>query len=77
MNTPVHRVEGIVAGMAERVVMEELLSSLHTGIAAMQRRMDRLVAIENAALRVASARRDGVVMDRGVLDALDAALEES
>ena len=35
---------------------------------------DRLRAIENAALRVASSRRNGVVTDRGVLDRLDAAL---
>jgi hypothetical protein len=36
--------------------------------------VNRLRAIENAALRVASSRRDGIVTDRGVLDRLDAAL---
>jgi len=37
--------------------------------------LQRLRAIENAALRVASSRRNAVVTDQGSLDALDAALE--
>jgi len=37
--------------------------------------LQRLRAIENAALRVASSRRNAVVTDQGPLDALDAALE--
>lgn len=39
------------------------------------RELARLRAIEAAALRVASSRRDGVVVDQGALDLLDAALE--
>lgn len=35
----------------------------------------RLRAIENAAMRVASSRRNGIVTDQGALDRLDAALE--
>lgn len=35
----------------------------------------RLRRVEAAALRVASSRREGVVLDRAVLDRLDAALE--
>lgn len=37
--------------------------------------IDRLRQIENAALRVASSRRDGIITDKAVLDKLDAALE--
>lgn len=40
------------------------------------RELDRLRAVEAAALRVASSRRDGVVTDKAVLDLLDAALED-
>lgn len=39
------------------------------------RELERLRHVEAAALRVASARRNGVVRDQGPLDALDAALE--
>ena len=44
-------------------------------ILGMEARIQRLILIENAALRVASSRRDGVVMDRAALDALDKVLE--
>jgi hypothetical protein len=37
--------------------------------------LQRLRHIENMALRVASSRRDGIVVDKAVLDKLDAALE--
>lgn len=40
-----------------------------------QTEIARLTRIENAAMRVASSRRDGVVTDKGALDLLDAALE--
>lgn len=36
---------------------------------------ERLRAIETVALRVASSRREGIVMDKGALDLLDQALE--
>lgn len=36
---------------------------------------NRLLTIENAALRVASSRRNGVVTDKSALDKLDTALE--
>lgn len=39
------------------------------------RELARLRAVEAAALRVASSRRDGVVVDKGALDKLDAELE--
>lgn len=42
----------------------------------LRRDLDRLHRIENAALRVASSRRDGIVTDRAALDLLDAALED-
>jgi hypothetical protein len=38
--------------------------------------LERLRRIEAAALRVASARRNGIVKDQAPLDALDAALED-
>lgn len=44
-------------------------------IAWQSRDLARLHRIENAALRVASSRRGGVVTDQAPLDALDAALE--
>jgi hypothetical protein len=44
-------------------------------IARLERDLDRLRRIENAAMRVAISRRNQVVTDQGPLDALDAALE--
>jgi hypothetical protein len=44
-------------------------------IAYQAREIERLRAIENAALRVASSRRNRVVTDQGPLDELDRALE--
>ena len=51
--------------------------SARAALAMARTEIDRLRRIENAAMRVAGSRRDGIVLDIGALDRLDAALEST
>lgn len=70
---PRHPVEPVEPGV--NAPTTEWFVYYRSMIAFQSRELSRLQAIENAALRVASSRRNKVVTDQGPLDALDQALE--